>query len=417
MPGSKPQPNWLAEPLSEQSCVTEDQKFLGALYRDKPAKKAKKSVKISEPTSHTPRKAYVEDAPDEETGNAVSIVNAPPAAPTPPSAIPPTPNQPINVFDFLVSGDTPNDSKTSIEGTKEFKKLAEQSPILSGSGHQDAGLGIYDEAYEKLGFTYGTDPVPVAKERPKVEYFTPAPKSLYKNNPSIDSLYNLEDSEKRSTDKKRKRVHTEEPELPAARRPSPELDHIMAEAPPVILHSGLTGGLGRLLTKSKFSPRSELSNGSHDPPSPVKRTIKPAVKEKNRGRKAESVMVKVRKRRSSDESRPRKQRRSLHESDRHSQHSHHDRPKRKAIEYHTQPRIDDSQQQLVLFKTRAELFASFVTKGPDSEQGYSLHKALKRYHRERWEEGLGLAKADEEKELFKALRLRRNDRGEIVVFF
>ena len=63
------------------------------------------------------------------------------------------------------------------------------------------------------------------------------------------------------------------------------------------------------------------------------------------------------------------------------------------------------------------MFSSFVTKGPDSEQGYSLHKALKRYHRERGEEGLALDKADEEKELFKALRLKRNDRGEIVVFF
>lgn len=397
--------------------MSEEQKYQGALYKDKPAKKAKKSVKISEPTSHTPRKAYVEDAPDEDTGNAVSIVNAPPAAPTPPSLIPPTPDQPINVFDFLVSGDTPNASKTSIEGEKESMKIVEQSPSISGNGHQDAGLGIYDGAYEKLGFTYGTDPVPIAKKRPKVEYFTPAPKSIYMQNPSTDSFYNLEDSERRSTDKKRKRVQAEEPELTAARSPSHELDHIMADAPPAILHSGLTGGLGRLLTKSKFPPRSELSNENHDPPSPVKRTIKPAVMEKDRGRKAESRLVKVRTRRSSDESRPRKQRRSHHESDRHSQHSHHDRLKRKATESHSQPRTDDFQQQLVLFKTRAELFASFVTKGPESEQGYSLHKALKRYHRERGEEGLGLEKADEEKELFKALRLRRNDRGEMVVFF
>ncbi|KAF6227441.1 hypothetical protein HO133_008885 [Letharia lupina] len=399
------------------SCVSEDQKYQGTLYKEKPAKKAKKSVKISEPTSHAPRKAYVEDALDEETGNAVSIVNAPPAAPTPPSAIPSTQDQHINVFDFLVSGDTPNASKTNIEGMNDSMKMVEQSPSILGNGHREAGLGIYDEAYDKLGFTYGSEPIPVAKERFKVEYLTPAPKSVYMQNPSTDSVYNLEDSERRSTDKKRKRVHAEELEFTAARRPSRESDHIMADAPPPILHSGLTGGLGRLLTKSKFPPRSELSNGGRDPPSPVKRTIKPAAKEKDRGRKAESILVKVRKRRSSDESRPRKQRRSHHESDRHSQHSHHDRPKRKAIEYHTQTDPDDSQQQLVLFKTRAELFTSFVTKGPESEQGYSLHKALKRYHRERGEEGLGLEKADEEKELFKALRLRRNDKGEIVVFF
>ena len=407
------QPNPLTQP--QQSCVSEDQKYQGALYKEKPAKQAKKSVKISEPTPR-PRKAYVEDAPDEETGNAVAIVDVPPAAPTPPSAVPPTQNQSINVFDFLVPGDTPNASKTSIEYTKESMKVVEQSPSILGNGHRSAGLGIYDEAYEKNGFTYGTDPVPIVDERPKVEYFTPAPKSMYMQNPSMDSLYHLEDSERKSTDKKRKRVHTEELESTAARRPVHEPDYIMAEAPPAILHSGLTGGLGRLLTKSKFPPRSELSNDDRDPPSPVKRTIKPAVKEKDRGRKAGTVLVKVRKRRSSDESRPRKQHRSHHESDRHSQHSH-DRPKRKAIEYHPQPKADDSQQQLVLYRTRAELFTSFVTKGPDSEQGYSLHKALKRYHRERGEQGLGLERADEERELFKALRLKRNSRGEMVVFF
>ena len=387
------------------------------MYKEKPAKQAKKSVKISEPTSHPPRKAYIEDAPDEDAGNAVSVVIAPPAAPSPPSAVPPTQNQPINVFDFLVPGDTPNASKVSIETTKESIKMVEQSPSISGNGHRHAGLGIYDESYEKHGFTYGTDPVPVAKERRKAEFTTPAPKSIHMQNPSMDSLYNLEDSERKSTDKKRKRAQVEELESTGAQRPSHGADQIMTDAPPAILHSGLTGGLGRLLTKSKFPPRSELSNVDRDPPSPVKRTMKPPVKEKDRGRKSGSVLVKVRKRRTSDESRPRKQHRSHHESDRHSQHSHHDRPKRKAIEYHTQSQADDSQQQLIVFKTRAELFTSFVTKGPDSEQGYSLHKALKRYHRERGEEGLGMAKADEEKELFKALRLRRNDRGEVVVFF
>ena len=265
--------------------------------------------------------------------------------------------------------------------------MVEQSSSLVGKGDRPAGLGIDEEAYEKYGFTYGTEPVPVAKERPKVEYFTPAPKSLLKHNPSTDSFYNLEDSERKSTDKKRKRSHAEDLEMTAPRRPNHETDHVMDDAPPAILHSGLTGGLGRLLTKSKFEPRDELPNGNHDPLSPVTKIIKPPVKEKDRGRKTGTVLVKVRKRRSSDESRPRKQRRSHHESEKHGHHSHHDRPKRKAIEYHKEPYANDSQQQLVLFKTRAQLFSSFVTKGPESEQGYSMHKALKRYHRERGDEG------------------------------
>ena len=399
--------------------MSEDQKYQGALYKEKPAKQAKKSVKISEPPSHkTPRKAYIEDAQDEDAGKAVSLVNAPPPAPSPPSVAPPAQSQSINVFDFLVSSGTPNASKTALEVTQESTTVVKQSSSVLSKDNKIAGLGIDSDAYERNGFMYGSEPVPVVKERHKVEYFTPAPKSGHRHNPSTESLYNLEDSERRSTDKKRKRALAEESEFTTARDLGREMDHIMADAPPAILHSGLTGGLGRLLTKSKFEPREEFSNGDREPPSPVKRTIKPAPKEKDRSRKTGSVLVKVRKRRSSDESRPRKQHRSHLESDRHSQHTHHDRPKRKAIEYHAQPaRTDESQKQLVLYKTRAELFTSFVTKGPDSEQGYSLHKALKRYHRERGDEGLGLDKIDEEKELFKALRLKKNDRGEIVVFF
>ena len=111
----------------------------------------------------------------------------------------------------------------------------------------------------------------------------------------------------------------------------------------------------------------------------------------------------------------------------------------------------------------AQLFLSFVTKGPDSEKGCSVNKALKRFHREvaagaaagggvggggvggsdendgaavgggggnanananaNAKNGTGSSgisssarKAEEEKELFRALRMRRNDRGEIVVF-
>jgi len=56
-----------------------------------------------------------------------------------------------------------------------------------------------------------------------------------------------------------------------------------------------------------------------------------------------------------------------------------------------------------------------VTKGPESETGCSMNKALKRYHREREEQNLGLGKAEEEKELWKSLRLKKNERGEIVV--
>lgn len=302
-------------------------------------------------------------------------------------------------------------------------KMVEQAPkvfghVSSNGLQQESTNAHHKDSYKMHGYSYGEDPVPVKAERPMIEYITPGPK--HRLNGSKESLNGYEDTTKKSTDKKRKRLHVEELDLTAARRPSQEPDALMADAPPAILHSGLTGGLNRLLSKSKFPPSPDYSNGDPSPPSPVKRS-KHTVKEKDgRGRKASShagTLVKVRKRRSSDESRPRKHHRSHHSPEHHRHHDHHDRPKRKAIEYPSQSRPEDSQQQLVVFKSRAELFMSFVTKGPESEQGYSVHKALKRYHRERGEQGLGLEKVDEEKELFKGLRLKRNERGEIVVFF
>ncbi|KAF1815767.1 hypothetical protein P152DRAFT_196127 [Eremomyces bilateralis CBS 781.70] len=107
-----------------------------------------------------------------------------------------------------------------------------------------------------------------------------------------------------------------------------------------------------------------------------------------------------------------------------------------------------AQRLTSLFPTasaRQEMFLGFVTKGPGSERGCSVNKALKRWHRERYErwyqmgsnghgsghgsghgeEGNGvgregrtlLSKGDEEKELWRGLRLRKNERGEVVVFF
>ena len=293
--------------------------------------------------------------------------------------------------------------------------MVTNAPSLFGDVRPSNEKGAdQDSLYEKHGYTYGSEPVPTKNGRAEIEYFTPAPKHL--QNESQTSLYGLDNPERKSTDKKRKRLHVEELDLTEARRPSQERDIIMAEASNApVLHSGLTGGLGRLLSKSKFPPSPDYSNGDPSPPSPVKRPKQILAKEKDRGRHAVSrtgggQLVRIRKRRTSDESRPRKQHRSHHSSEQH------DHPKRKAIEYPTQKRADNS-QQLIVYKARAELFMSFVAKGPESEHGYSMHKALKRYHRERGEQGLGLEKADEEKELFKGLRLKKNERGEVVVFF
>ncbi len=297
----------------------------------------------------------------------------------------------------------------------------------------DGNLHEYDPAYEENGYSYGIAPIPATHSQ-NSSYLTPAPKHF--QNTSQTSIYELDaGSQRRSTDKKRKRQQIEDLDLTAARRLSQEPDSIIAD-PPAILHSGLTGGLNRLLSKSKFPPSPDYSNGSQtqdrSPPSPAIRPKKLRAKDGNpskdtRGRRTShsSTLVKIRKpsssRRTSEESRPRKHHRSHHHHS--DDHNTTDRPKRKLKAIEAPPATtshqesSSSQQQLILYRTRAELFLSFVNKGPDSEAGMSVNKVLKRYHRERGEQGLGLGKGDEEKELWRTLRMRRNERGEVVVVF
>ncbi|KAM0348151.1 hypothetical protein HYE67_008037 [Fusarium culmorum] len=65
---------------------------------------------------------------------------------------------------------------------------------------------------------------------------------------------------------------------------------------------------------------------------------------------------------------------------------------------------------------RAQLFMRLITKGPESQRGSSLNKILKRFHRARMEANLDTTKWQEEKQLWRDLRLRQNERGEVIVF-
>ncbi len=188
-----------------------------------------------------------------------------------------------------------------------------------------------------------------------------------------------------------------------------EADQIMTDAPPV-LHSGLTGGLNRLLSRPgdyPASPEPTSDRGEASPGSPLKRS-------KRYTTNGITALISTRKRTGSatrgDELR-------LHKSHR-KHHKHRDeaeRPTRKikTIKYRSDNEATQPQSQLVVYRSRAELFMSFVNKGPDSEKGCSINKALKRYHRER---AGNLGKGEDERELWKSLRLRKNERGEVVLF-
>ncbi len=473
-----------------------------------------------------PRKAYVED--DFEG-------DAPPAVPDPPPAVPEQSTEPLNVFDYLVNDETPNTSRTSLAGTREPMTMKQDAPSvfteskgdrsLSRNGYRNREEQAHDENYYENGFSYGTEPVnPLPYPNPNgslvsLEFMTPSAKAT-RAKLDRDRPGHSRTNSGNTSDKKRKRAQTEE------QRYQLERDTVMPDAPnsaivtaetPGLAHSGLTGGLNRLLSHpDPFPPSPEYSDDRdrekerdrnnryrlskpEDPTSPLKRTrhskddnglgisikgragkvmsmvggafVNPGAAQ-NGSLNRETALVKTGRRTSSSEDghtgsrgrepqvRERKKHkahtRSAHGSTavRHERPSHQSRSKRrgsndrdrsrspdreagrrkvKAIEYHKHDRDEetasDSEEDdhpetrnggMVVFgkeqklKLKAESFLSVVTKGPESEKGYSINKALKRWHRDG--AGGSGAKHDEEKELWKILRLKRNENGEVVIF-
>lgn len=221
----------------------------------------------------------------------------------------------------------------------------------------------------------------------------------------------------------------------------------MLDAPPSTggrtLHSGLTGGLQRLVTDPVYYEDDRIDAGP-TPISPIKRSKREKERDdrkstKDERRKSSHVSYASTKEPSGKEERSQRsrspeytRRQEKHErSDRHEKHrrsqrddsmssldrSHASSRRSKAIEYLDRPSSVQpvANNAVMSYSDRAEMFLSFVNKGPESQHGLSMNKVLKRYHRER-----DLLRSDEkeeeDKELWKSLRLRRNSRGEIVLF-
>lgn len=398
---------------SHTSCISEAQKYQGHLYRgDKETKKNNKRKSMdgysaSHLQAMVPQRASVEDVPDAgDQFNAVAVVDVPPRAPTPPQL-----EETYNVFDYLVSEPTPG---KTVSGAQESRMLGNGDSQYSLHSNGDGSQ------YRQRGFSYGSAPIPPALDRyeswqnmtdsqqshelmPPPTYITPGPKH--------------ERREKHiKSDKKRKRQQVEELDLSSAKRPSSR-DSMIVDPPSSTgraLHSGLTGGLSRLVTDPDFY--GDRINAGPTPISPIKRSKhdKELRDERRKSSYTSRATSKSSASKQSDDAyRHRKRRDSSSDDD-----SRHriSRTQYKAIEYPDRPTSvqPTASNQLIQHRDRAELFLSFV-KGPDSERGCSINKALKRYHRER--DVRGEEKEDDDKELFKSLRLRRNDRGEIVLFF
>lgn len=327
-----------------------------------------------------------------------------PEAPEPPSAAPgfSLSSDPVNVFDFLVDGETPNASRHALAAPESM--MIEVAPQ---ENHVRELVRVHFEDYRAE-----SDYEEYQQHAPaqNAAYETPAPKPEREQRERRKEKKDRDLTREEKKDKKRKRLHVETRDL------SPkEGDEEMTDAPPV-LHSGLTGGLKGLLSRpSVFPPSPDYSGGDANdasPGSPLKKS-----KHSKRGRSrvdtiSNNLMALISTRREhSSEERPKRKHRKHREAS--------EKPSRKMIEYkpmHENGAIHQDDSQLVLYKPRSELLLGFVKKGPESDRGMSMHKALKRYHRERNATGNALSKGEEEKELWRSLRMKRNDRGEIVLF-
>ncbi|CAK7225392.1 hypothetical protein SCUCBS95973_005848 [Sporothrix curviconia] len=377
---------------------------------------------------HMSHAAYVEDVPDELEAYLVaddddnrSDDNAPPHAPTPPPVSEGEAGG-VNVFDFLVAGATPNASSLGLP--QATVKISDGHDVSRYEYEANAYLTATDDfsmaghaKYQQHLNQFGTGPVPTSTSTALTPFKTPAPGDRAERRKKEKESSDKDKEAKK--DKKRKRLTLD------------ISDQIMTDAPPV-LHSGLTGGLKNLTTKHTAFPPSPQSAETHA--SPLK---KPKHPKHSKHRSAEPVSNSLFSRLTSKpKTKKRKHRSSSPDGKKHSssssrKHRHESKKSgktaagepQKLLEYHPasaekKDGDDVSAGQLVVYKPRADLFLSFVNKGPDSERGCSMNKALKRFHRERERASAGtaLAKPLEEKELFRSLRLRKNDRGEIVLF-
>jgi cell growth-regulating nucleolar protein len=341
-----------------------------------------------------PHKAYVEDDADDEYYH--NNDPAMPEAPSPPSAVPnfTMESDPahVNVFDFLVES-TPNASRLELPAPEPMQMI-QDAP--EENDNRSLVRVRFDESNTDL-VEYGSGPVHTSA------YETPAPRDRKKERKDREHR-----DEKK--DKKRKRLHVDTQDLSTR-----DADAMMTDAPPV-LHSGLTGGLNRLLSRpSVFPPSPDYSGDAGDasPPSPLKKAHSKHTKRGRVDAIGNGIMSLITTRASREHSDERNKPKRKHRK-----HKESDRPSRKMIEYKPESLEQpvENGSQMIVYQPKAELLLSFISKGPESERGLSMNKALKRYHRERQASGEGLGKQFEEKELWKSLRMKRNEVGEIVLF-
>jgi len=316
-----------------QSCISEAQKYQGALYKEK-------KPKSQQQQRHAP-------------SQTLATVEAPPQAPSPPAAA-----YPVNVFDYLVGEQSPNAAAVS------------QDSVRYGAGPMDQSLERFDSGLNSM--TQNTQDTGLG-------YST----TLRTPGASRSQLPNGD----KNSEKKRKRANVDGLSIVP-----PRLSGHAGQQPN--LHSGLTGGLNRLLSNE---PRDYEAS----PLSPKKRS--------RHGKEEKSS-----KRRSGDDEDRHHKKHRQHESELDSRSGR----EVKAIEGSKElQRIEYPVARKSSAESNSEFFLSLINRDHLSSKGQSIWGALKMFR-----EGLpgDLSSKDtkeqEEKKLFRGLRMRINDAGEIVLF-
>ncbi|KAH1307688.1 hypothetical protein KXX13_008121 [Aspergillus fumigatus] len=453
----------------------EDEKAAGHKDKSQAASRGVPQKKDHEGDATTPVEIHKEPAPP-------PAPSPPPTSTEKPSATTTEESKSVNVFDYLVTADTPNASKVSLGEPKEQMKMVDHAPSVFEPSKASVQVETdnddekkdYDVAYEENGFSYGAGPIqpsvyPGKAPNVSMEFMTPAPKK------KKDRTRGENDKASATTSDKKRKRRTDDHNM--------DIDSPMAEAPssvvnnpgtPMLKHSGLTGGLNRMMRSPSTEDGNESKEDSRrryqDPSSPIKRTRRDhkdgdndsglgiSIKQKA-GRLVSSMFGGSAVSGSSNNSQEPEARRSKQShrvaspsqdqmpSDSRktkrkvSAQAGGDRPSQrlKQIEYNGSQHGDDGREVVVyrqenipndLQRQMAAHFLSLVTKGPESSRGFSVNKVLKRFHREFTDEfdddrgrGQGRSRADrerrieDEKDLWRTLRLKRNERGEVVLFF
>lgn len=383
--------------------MTEEQKYQGALYKNKKAKTTDTTKTKPPAQDNMAHRAYVEDVIDYEGWEDVGVL--PPRVPTPPAP------EDLNVFQFM-NNPTPTASTVALPqpaGPSQAEPTSRNQLVRFDEHNEYEDIDAQMMADDEALVSYGAGPILVDG----ITYETPLPKAARERRRSDKSS---------KKDKKRKRLH----DLQVTTN---DLD--MPDAP--ILHTGLTGGLNRMMSRPHAFPPSPDYSGSggehgETPASPLKKTKHSKSHRSSRHESSSignNLFSMLTSGSTKTASKPKKRKHSSGTTSSKKRHSSHHHSKR--LEGAKEPKLleyakDEGGESrsgsgaMVVYGQGPDLFFSMINKGPDSERGCSVNKVLKRFHRERSDAGDSVPKPLAEKELFRSLRMRRNDRGEIVLF-